>query len=178
VDFENLFRAIQKAGHGLADAWLIKTVFAFIVATLTSVHGTAMIAFVVLVFIDLLTRWIALCYKHLQDCSRDDDLYSCIADIPMAIKAGYINSDAMKHRFVGKIIVYMVLTVMAVNVDKLLFASGETPIILKVVWTYLAATEAMSVLENLRDAGIEQAGSLLIFLRDRTTNLLDRFKQK
>ena len=61
----------------------------------------------------------------------------------------------MKHRFVGKIIVYIVLTFMAVNVDKVLFASGEVPLILKVVWVYLAATEAISVLENLRDAGVE-----------------------
>jgi len=67
---------------------------------------------------------------------------------------------------------------MAVNADKVLFASGEVPLILKVVWVYLAATEAISVLENLRDAGVEQANGLLDFFRSRLTVLLDRFKQK
>jgi hypothetical protein len=178
MDFENLLKAIAKSGHSLADAWLFKTAFALLVATAASAHGIALFAFAVLVFIDLFTRWLALCYAHLKDSGKDNDLLNCFYDIPAAIKAGYINSSAMKHRFIGKIIVYMLLTFMAVSVDKILFVSGETPIILKVVWTYLAATEAMSVLENLRDAGIEQAGGLLDFLRGRLSIMLERFKQK
>ncbi|MDU2063792.1 MAG: phage holin family protein [Sporomusaceae bacterium] len=178
MDLDTLSKAVIKSFCSLADAWLVKGFIVFLVGAATSIHGVALTAFIVLVVIDLFSKWIALAYAHLKDCNKENDLFSCIADIPGAIKAGYINSDEMKHRFAGKIIVYMILTFMAVNVDTLLFASGESPIILKVVWSYLAATEAMSVLENLRDAGIEQAGSLLSFLRDRTTILLDRFKQK
>ena len=178
MDIENLLKAIVKAGQSLADAWLFKMVVALVVSTVTSVHGSALIAFATLVFIDLLTRWIALCYTHLKDCGMENDLLSCILDIPKAFKAGYINSNAMKHRFVGKIIVYIVLTIMAVKTDELLQLSGETALILKVTWVYLAATEAISVLENLRDAGVEQASGLLDFLRSRLTVLVERFKQK
>lgn len=178
MDLENLLKAIVKAGQSLADAWLFKMVVALIVSFVTSVHGSVLVAFLMLVFVDLITRWIALSYNYLNDCSKEADLLACIVNIPGAIKVGYINSDAMKHRFSGKIIVYIVLTFMAVNVDKVLFASGESPLILKVVWGYLAATEAISVLENLRDAGVEQANGLLDFLRSRVTVLLDRYKQK
>ncbi|CVK18373.1 hypothetical protein SPSPH_044430 [Sporomusa sphaeroides DSM 2875] len=54
----------------------------------------------------------------------------------------------------------------------------RTPLLLKVAWVYLAATEAISVLENLRDAGIEQAASPLDFLRSRLGVMLERFKNK
>jgi hypothetical protein len=178
LDFENLSKAIVKAGQSLSDAWVFKMVVALAASTVTSVHGSVLIAFVMLVFVDLITRWIALSYTYLKDCSRECDLFSCVINIPSAIRVGYINSDAMKHRFIGKIIVYIILTFMAVNVDKVLSVSGESPLILKVVWLYLAATEAISVLENLRDAGVEQANGLLDFLRNRLTILLDRFKQK
>ncbi len=73
----------------------------------------------------------------------------------------------MKHRFCWQDHIYILLTFMAVSVDNVLHAGGETPIILKLVWTYLAATEGMSVLENLRDAGFEQANDLLNFLREK-----------
>lgn len=178
MNFENLSQSIIKAIHGIADTWLLKSIMAFTITMVTSVHGSALIAFATLVFIDLLTRWLALCYAHLKDCGQNNDLVSCILDVPKAIKDGYINSDAMKHRFIGKIIVYLVLTFMAVKTDELLQLSGETALILKVTWAYLAATEAISVLENLRDAGVEQANGLLDFLRSRATVLLERFKQK
>lgn len=178
MDIENLLKAIVKAGQSLADAWMFKMIVALVVSTVTSVHGSALITFVTLVFIDLLTRWIALCYMHLKDCGMENDLLSCIMDIPTAFKAGYINSNAMKHRFVGKIIVYIVLTFMAVKTDELLQLSGETALILKVTWVYLAATEAISVLENLRDAGVEQASGLLDFLRSRLAVFVERLKQK
>lgn len=178
MNLENLLQSIIKAIQGIADTWLLKTIVALTLTLVTSVHGSALIAFATLVFIDLLTRWIALCYTHLSDCGRDRDLVSCIMDIPKAFKDGYINSNAMKHRFVGKIIVYIVLTFMAVKTDELLQLSGETALILKVTWVYLAATEAISVLENLRDAGVEQANGLLDFLRSRLTVLVERFKQK
>jgi phage-related holin len=178
LDLENLLKAIVKAGQSLADAWLFKMVVTLVISTVTSVHGSALIAFATLVFIDLLTRWIALCYTHLKNCRMENDLLSCILDISKAFKAGYINSNTMKHRFVGKFIVYIVLTFMAVKTDELLQLSGEAALILKVTWVYLAATEAISVLENLRDAGVEQANGLLDFLRSRLTVLVDRFKQK
>lgn len=178
MNYKDLIEAIAKAGQGLVDAWLFKTVLALIVGALTSVHGSALLAFIVLIFIDLITRWIALSYKHLQDCGKSDDLLSCVQNIPAAIKAGKINSDAMKHRFAGKLILYIALTIMAASADNMLKLAGEIPLLLKVAWVYLAATEAISVLENLRDAGIEQAGGLLDFLRSRLGVLLERFKTK
>jgi hypothetical protein len=70
LDYKDLLEAIAKAGQSLADTWIFKTVLSVIVALVTSVHGGALLAFTVLIFVDLGTRWIAISYKHLQDCSN------------------------------------------------------------------------------------------------------------
>ena len=59
---------------------------------LTSVHGSALAAFAVLVLADLLTRWLALCSTHLKDTGRiteEINLYVCLVNIPAAVRAGY-----------------------------------------------------------------------------------------
>lgn len=180
MDFKELLVSIQKSAGTLADGWIAKTAISAVLAT-GSVHGSALGAFVMLVFVDLLTRWIARCYKHLQDSGKSDEqlnLVCCLVDIPEAFKDGYINSSAMKHRFAGKILLYGLLTIMAVNVDNMVLAAGESQVMLRMVWIYLAATEAMSILENLREAGVEQAGDLLQFVKGRLGVLFDRNKSK
>ncbi|WP_456060965.1 phage holin family protein [Anaerosinus massiliensis] len=178
LNFNELWISICKAFHGLLDAWVIKAMIAFVVPILTGIHGSALTAFVTLVFIDLLTRWIAICYEHLSENAQSTDLFSCITDIPKAIREGYINSNAMKHRFTGKILVYVILTIVAVKADELIVISSESPVLLKATWVYLAITEAISILENLRDAGIEQANDLLNFLRDKASLTLNKFKNR
>lgn len=80
MDYKDLFEAIAKAGQSLADTWLFKTILSVIVALVTSVHSGALLAFTVLIFVDLVTRWIAISNKHLQDCSKSSDLLSCIVN--------------------------------------------------------------------------------------------------
>jgi len=169
VDLETCVRGITKCFHSLADMWVVKIILSFIITITTSTHGLALKAFIFLVIIDLFTRWIAQAYKHLSDCHEKNDLISCVFDMRKAFKAGYINSNAMKHRFVSKIIVYMILTFVAVKSDALLKIANETPIFLKMVWTYLAATEAISVLENLRDSGVVELGDAIDVFRKKFT---------
>lgn len=176
MNWDDLLQAISKAGQGLADAWLFKTVLTFMLTAASGAHGSALFWFVMLVFVDLATRWLAISYTQLTEGGRHSGLLSCLLNIPAAIQAGRINSDAMKHRFAGKMILYIVLTVMAISVDNMLQIAGETPLLLRVVWIYLAATEALSILENFRDAGIEQVGGLLDFLRSRLSTLFSKFK--
>jgi hypothetical protein len=169
MDLETCVRGITKCFHSLADMWAVKVILSFVITITTSTHGLALKAFTVLVIIDLITRWIAQAYKHLSDQHEKNDFIRCVFDMRKAFKAGYINSNAMKHRFVSKIIVYMILTFVAVKSDALLKIANETPLFLKMVWTYLAATEAISVLENLRDSGVGELGNVISFLRNKLT---------
>lgn len=181
LDFKLLFEAVQESILSLADIAPIKLILSGILLVTTGAQGAALSAFVALVFIDLLTKWIALTYLFLVNTGRDPQTISlpmCIYNIPAAFDAGYIASSVMKHRFCGKIIIYGLLTIMAANVDNMVSAAGESKMMLHMIWVYLAATEAMSILENLRNAGVEQAGDLLQFARDRMKFLFDRFKTK
>lgn len=177
MDFTDLWSAICKAGQSLTDAWIIKVSIACFIPIFTGVNGSALAAFITLVFIDLMTKWLAICYRHLREKGKPSGILHCIADVPNAMKEGYINSEAMKHRFAGKILVYTVLTIVAAKADTMLLISEEAPVLLKVTWIYLAMTEAISVLENLRDAGLQQAGELLAFLRDKSGALLAKWKR-
>lgn len=181
MDFKSLFEAVQESILSLADIAPIKLILSGILLVTTGAQGAALSAFVALVFIDLLTKWISLTYDYLISIGRDPktiSLLSCLFGIPAAFHAGWINSTVMKHRFCGKIIIYMLLTITAGFVDAMVVAAGETQIITKVVWLYLATTEGMSVLENMRDAGVEQAGGILDFIRARFNILLEKYKTK
>jgi hypothetical protein len=180
MNFQDLLESMSKALTAMADSFIVKAIFSSAVAFLASPQGTAAQAFFVLIFIDLLTRWTAICYVKMQREGRTGDdlgLYCCLMEIPNAMKSGDINSDSMKHRFMGKIIVYTMFTLVAIHTDNMLQAAGEVPLLLKLSWVYLATTESMSILENLRDAGVEQAGTLLEVVRSKATSLLDKYKK-
>lgn len=181
MDFKELLFAIQKSVSSLSDGWLFKSIISATLAGIGSVHVNTLGAFIVLIFIDLFTRWAAISKQHLIDSGKTEESKSiccCITDIIAAFKAGYINSSAMKNRFAGKLLVYGLLTIMAANVDTMLLSAGESQILLRMTWVYLAATEAMSILENLREAGVEQAARLLDFVKARLGVLFDRNKNK
>ena len=179
MDIYELSVSLQKSVTTLADCWLFKLVVSAYLAIAGSVHGNALGAFVMLIFLDLFTRWVAIGRKHLIDTGNNGEnpnIYDSLMDIPAAFKAGYINSSSMKHRFAGKLILYGALTIMAANVDILLVAVSENPVMMKTTWIYLVATEVMSILENLREAGVEQAGSILVFIRGKWRGWLEKNK--
>lgn len=128
-------------------------------------HGTALLAFIVLILIDLFTKWLALAYKYLLDqgiCREQAGLWQCVRSMKKAFANRYITSEMMKTKFAGKIILYMVLVAAVVQVDHM--AGGEG-VFLRTAWYYLAATEALSIVENLRDAGVQSLTPLLTFIR-------------
>jgi hypothetical protein len=49
--------------------------------------------------------------------------------------------------------------------------AGGEGVFLKASWYYLAATEAISIVENLRDAGVQSLDPLLAFIRTKLGGL-------
>lgn len=134
----------------------------------TGSHGTALAAFVGLITIDLISKYLSLSAKRLNDLSLPAGLWRCLIGIPAAFKDKYIKSELMKTKFAGKLILYMLLVAAAVQVD--IMAGGEG-VFLKASWYYLAATEAISIVENLRDAGVQSLDPLLTFIRAKLGGL-------
>lgn len=157
------FNAAQTLWHGIS----YKSIAAAILAILLHKHAVLFIAFSALVFIDCFTRWMSLSYKRLQGMGQTPSVMQIIGGIEAARAEGLISSEVMKHRFVGKIIVYILCVLAAVLVDVCMIALHQPPWAVPLVAGYLVVTELLSICENLNDAGIEAVQGLVNVIKKR-----------
>lgn len=159
---KNVLDSAKSAAISIVDVAPVKVTAAGALAFATGSHGTALVAFVILILIDLLAKFLALSAKRLNDKNLPSGLWQCFLGLRAAFRDKYITSEMMKTKFAGKIILYMVLVSAAVHVDVM---TGSDGIFLKAAWYYLAGTEFISIAENLRDAGVQSLDPLLTFIR-------------
>lgn len=172
---EKVWAITMKSYQSFTDLWIFKTFISMVLAFILGNFGVASTSFIMLIVIDLLTKWLALSYKCLIDngtCQDDAGLYECMIKMQDAAVKGYIKSGEMKHRFAGKVILYMFVTLMAIQVDRMLGAANQSVLFLNMAWFYFGATEGISILENLRDAGVSSIDPLLTFIRNKLGSVL------
>lgn len=157
------FNAAQTLWHGIS----YKSIAAAILAILLHKHAVLFIAFSALVFIDCFTRWMSLSYKRLQGMGQTPSVMQIVGGIEAARAEGLISSEVMKHRFVGKLIVYILCVLAAVLVDVCMIALHQPPWAVPLVAGYLVVTELLSICENLNDAGIEAVGEIAALVKRR-----------
>lgn len=157
------FNAAQTLWHGIS----YKSIAAAILTILLHKHAVLFIAFSALVFIDCFTRWMSLSYKRLQGMGQTPSVMQIIGGIEAARAEGLISSEVMKHRFVGKIIVYILCVLAAVLVDVCMIALHQPPWAVPLVAGYLVVTELLSICENLNDAGIGAVGEIAALVKRR-----------
>lgn len=157
------FNAAQTLWHGIS----YKSIAAAILAILLHKHAVLFIAFSALVFIDCFTRWMSLSYKRLQGMGQTPSVMQIIGGIEAARAEGLISSEVMKHRFVGKLIVYILCVLATVLVDVCMIALHQPPWAVPLVAGYLVVTELLSICENLNDAGIEAVGEIAALVKRR-----------
>ena len=152
-------------------------VFQKLQAVTATIHEHAQIfaAFVVLVFADLFTKWLSLSRQRLvEHGTQSPNLWQEFCGIRAARRDGYIRSDAMRTRFVHKILSYALVVASAVALDFMLAHSHAPAFATNVVIGYLAITEFISILENMQKSGIEEAGTLVELIRKRSGIVTDK----
>lgn len=155
MDFNTLYEYTRQGVRTLGAGWLEKAAAASIGAML-QLHAELMGAFVILIILDLATKWLALA----KPLTTDGTLAEEIRMIPEAHRQGLISSDVMKTRFVSKIMMYMLIALTSGVVD-FMFKDMHVPAFFMTVCIgYLAATELLSVIENLNDAGVSALADL------------------
>lgn len=168
MNFLALKFAAINAAQTLWQGVSYKTVAAAILAILLHKHAVLFMAFTALVFIDCFTRWMSLSYKRLQQIGVE---FPTVMQIIIGIKAarseGLISSEVMKHRFVGKVIVYILCVLAAVLVDFAMITLQQPVWAVPLVAGYLVITELLSICENLNDAGIEAVQGLVNVIKKR-----------
>lgn len=166
MDVKAVISAAASSVNTLLELWPIKIFFTIVATVLTSNHAIALYVFSSMVIIDLFTKVIALSHQCRVDHGESSDFFQSITGIPAARRNRYIQSSIMKHRFGGKIALYMFLTVSAVLVDFFSLKAGYGQAMVPLVWGYLALTEYCSILENLQDAEAEGLSKLISLLKN------------
>lgn len=157
---EGLYGAIMDSLRSLQDIWAVKLMTSFFLAAVYNLHVQLLVAFAVLVFLDLGTKWLALSKMHLENQGKEVNLWYELKNIPKARRAGYIRSMEMKNRFIGKMFIYCLLTFAGGLVDVMLVSQAKPSLAVALVVGYLSVNELLSIVENLEDAGVEEAKRL------------------
>lgn len=155
MDFNTLYEYARQGIRTLGAGWLEKAAAASIGAML-QLHAELMGAFIILIILDLATKWLALA----KPLTTDGTLAEEIRMIPEAHRQGLISSDVMKTRFVSKIMMYMLIAFASGVVDFMFKDMHMPAFFMTVCIGYLAATELLSVIENLNDAGVSALADL------------------
>ncbi|WP_293685411.1 phage holin family protein [uncultured Phascolarctobacterium sp.] len=163
-----LAKSFLGAVKTLITGWNYKTIAAAVLALLLHKHAILFYAFAVLVFVDCFTRWIALAHDYLiANGNAAPTLVQSIIGIKSARSAGYIKSDIMKHRFLGKIIVYLFCVITAASGDLIMTELQQPTWAVITIISYLTVTELLSVTENLNAAGVEATQGLADIIKRR-----------
>ena len=152
----------------LQEAWILKVCLSCAVTVAIHEHAQIFAAFVALVFADLFSKWLSLSRQRLVDRGEQSpNLWQELCGIRAARLDGYIRSDAMRTRFVHKILSYVAVVAAAALLDFILLKTHAPTFAVTIVVGYLALTEFVSILENIQKSGIEEAGALVEMIRKR-----------
>ena len=173
MDMTELYQdMVSTIGH-LGENCVVKLAGAALMGAACSMHGQLLLAFVGLVVVDLITKWLALSRQYLTKKKRKKTptLWQCFCSILSARKAGYIKSEAMKHRFLGKILVYLFVVFAGGLADYIMTVMDKPTWAVLLLVGYLSITEMISIVENLQDAGVEEAEKLHEILEKKRDTL-------
>lgn len=162
MDYKNLYETITQTIGTLGSGWAVKAGMAGVLAA-AQLHAELLLLFAILICLDLASKWLALA-RPLCKCEPPSVWHEFLA-IPEAHRRGIISSDEMKTRFAGKILVYLFIAIAAGAGDVLLRDTGSGAVFMKLCIGYLAATELLSIIENLNDAGVSAMADLLALVK-------------
>ena len=160
MNWESFKFAAIGAAQTLAQGWSYKALIAAMLAMILHKHA--------LVFIDCFTKWVSISYLHLKDSGIENPtILESIKGIKKARAAKKIKSEVMKHRFLGKIGVYLICALSAAVVDVVMRVLDKPTWAVMTVIGYLVVTELLSIIENLNDAGVEAMSGLIVFVKKK-----------
>lgn len=164
MDPNQFAEAINKAACRLGDYWGVKVVAGGMLAA-AQFHFQLMSLFVALIVIDLATKWIELAHNNIKTDDYTPDILESIKAIPQAHRDGIISSKAMKTQFCGKVIVYVIVVMAGSIMDSMTTQVHSYGLVMPLCVSYLAASELLSIIENLDDAGVSAVHDLAALIK-------------
>ena len=169
---------LEEAWRTLTDSFILKALLAVIadvaIYMLGLKHVQVLGIFIILVFLDLITKWSAIGYKMLIDMGAKPENLSAwdkYIAIPSAWGKGLISSRHMRKPFVTKVLTYCLATCAAWCFD---YMAGQYAFAVNLVWLYLGSVEFLSILENMRDGGNATIAGLLDVVHSKVDMILKK----
>lgn len=168
----------EEAWRMMTESFALKALLAVVaevgIYVLGLKHIQVLGIFIMLVFLDLLTKWSAIGYQMLIDMGAKPENISGYAKyiaIPAAWGKGLISSKHMRKPFITKVLTYCIATAGAWCFD---FMAGNYAFAVNLVWLYLASVEFLSILENMRDGGNTTITGLLELVQSKIDGILKK----
>ena len=162
MNYKLFFESAFAAGKTLYSGWSYKTAMAAIMVVLLHRHAILFYAFSALVVLDCLTKWLAIAHDYLVKQGKTaPTIFQSLIAIKAARSAGLISSEVMKHRFLGKICIYLLCVMAAASADLIMVELSKPAWAVSTIIGYLTATELLSIVENLNAAGVEAVKGLI-----------------
>lgn len=168
MNYKLFFESAFAAGKTLYSGWSYKTAMAAIMVVLLHRHAILFYAFSALVVLDCLTKWLAIAHDYLVKQGKTaPTIFQSLIAIKAARSAGLISSEVMKHRFLGKICIYLLCVMAAASADLIMVELSKPAWAVSTIIGYLTATELLSIVENLNDAGVEAVQGLIDIVKKK-----------
>ena len=162
------FEVLAQSAHSFFSNFWVKATASAVLTVTGRQHAMLFLCFVLLVFLDCLTRWIAISYRHLVEQGEEHpSLIRAVIKIPAARRAGKIESRVMKEQGLCKLLLYGVCVIVACVVDLMMATLHAPGWMVNLMVSYMAITETLSVVENLSDAGVDSLARLVEKLKGR-----------
>lgn len=168
MNYKLFFESAFAAGKTLYSGWSYKTAMAAIMVVLLHRHAILFYAFSALVVLDCLTKWLAIAHDYLvKQGKTGPTIFQSLIAIKAARSAGLISSEVMKHRFLGKICIYLLCVMAAASADLIMVELSKPAWAVSTIIGYLTATELLSIVENLNAAGVEAVKGLIDIVKKK-----------
>ena len=158
----------NKIWDTITQCWQFKMIASFFVTTFTFLVGeieAPFIALWVLVIVDTITKWTSVSKITLDKQGVDGGIWY---GFYLAWHTGALNSREMRQKFVPKVFAYLVVIIaghmVSIILPSIIIAGGDVAKMPgSLVYSFLAVTELMSIIENLIEMGMDVLKPLAIW---------------
>lgn len=159
---------ISKIWDTIISCWQVKLLASLFVTVFTFLVGeieAPFIALWVLVVVDTLTKWASISKNTLETENIDGNI---LYGFYLAWHTGALNTRAMRVKFVTKVFSYFIIIIaghlVSVVLPSITIAGGDVAKMPgSLIYSFLAVTELMSIIENLIAMGMDALKPLAVW---------------
>jgi len=158
----------NKIWDTMIECWQFKMIASFFVTTFTFLVGeieTPFMALWVLVILDTISKWASVSKITLEQQGVDGNIWY---GFYLAWHTGALSSREMRQKFIPKVFAYLVVIIaghmVSIILPSIIIAGGDVAKMPgSLVYSFLAVTELMSIIENLIAMGMDVLKPLAIW---------------